>query len=379
MLGLSLRKIVTALLVSVFVLDGTGRVAALRDADSVFFENLRKSRHEMAAFDRSIKRSADTNPRRKWADYFWTYYEQHSDAIEGAQAAARALSLLTELRAYREVMKKSRALDPQNDAWAWGGLQAFYEAAIAVNEFQEFFEKAEGLIGITLTPEVRDAARLTLARAYITQQFPSKAKPLLEVIVAQSSDPRMLRAAKRELCRLALKTTQAPDCPTIPQQAVSSLGIKRGSVVADIGADADSFTFRLAEAVQPSGKVYAVVTDSANVASLQAEIRRRNLMNAHLIAGAEADPPLPNASFDVVVFAHSYHTVKNRLALLDQMHRALKPHGSLAIIGDSPPLGENHFLNEEVVREEVTDAGFKLAGKQTLRSSELMLVFSKSK
>src|SRR5580765_7506406 len=42
-----------------------------------------------------------------------------------------------------------------------------------------------------------------------------------------------------------------------PEAALDAIGIARGSVVADIGAGAGYFTWRLAERVGPTGKVYA--------------------------------------------------------------------------------------------------------------------------
>lgn len=349
-------------------------------SDPAFERSVRQARAEIAAFDNSSKGPDAIDPRRKWADYFWTYYEEHNDSIEGSQAAGRALRWLAELKAHQEVIKKSRAIDPQNPAWALGAIQALSEAYHGLDQFHEFFEQAEGLMGVSLNPDVRDAARLALAGRYVKQNQYDKAQPLLQAIVGESSDPSMLRAAKKELCALPyLKAGEGivRDAWQMPERVLSALGIKPGVTVADIGAGEGYFTFRLAEALQRAGKVYAVEIDPAMIARLEGERHRRGLSNVQILRGTDANPQLPKSSCDVIMFVDAYHEVQDRPAMLEHIKRALKRRGLLAIIDDFPPLGEDHFLREETILNEVAGAGFKLDRKETFLPTQFMLIFRK--
>ena len=51
-----------------------------------------------------------------------------------------------------------------------------------------------------------------------------------------------------------------------PQRVIAALNVRPGDQVADLGAGSGYFTFRLAKAVAPTGKVYAVDTDQDMVA-----------------------------------------------------------------------------------------------------------------
>ena len=54
-----------------------------------------------------------------------------------------------------------------------------------------------------------------------------------------------------------------------PDAVIEALAIRPGSTVADIGAGGGYFSFRLADAVGPNGRVYAVDIDEDMVAYLK--------------------------------------------------------------------------------------------------------------
>src|SRR5438270_13636806 len=92
-----------------------------------------------------------------------------------------------------------------------------------------------------------------------------------------------------------------------PDQALDALAIPKGAVVADIGAGVGYFTWRLAERVGPSGKVYANDIQPEMLAMLRKNMEERHLANVEPVLGAEDDPKLPAGALDLVLLVDVYH------------------------------------------------------------------------
>ncbi len=60
-----------------------------------------------------------------------------------------------------------------------------------------------------------------------------------------------------------------------PEVVVHSLALQSGNHVADLGAGGGYFTFRLADAVGPTGKVYAVDIDKGNLEYIASQAAKR--------------------------------------------------------------------------------------------------------
>ena len=65
-----------------------------------------------------------------------------------------------------------------------------------------------------------------------------------------------------------------------PQKVIESLKIRPGAMVADLGAGGGYFTFRLADAVGPTGKVFAVDVD-AEMTELIKSRAQKDAQNEH--------------------------------------------------------------------------------------------------
>src|ERR1700691_449582 len=85
-----------------------------------------------------------------------------------------------------------------------------------------------------------------------------------------------------------------------PDAALDAIGIAHGATVADVGAGSGYFTWRLAERVGPSGKVYANDIQPEMLALLRKKIEARHLTNVETVLGVEDDPRLPTGRMDLV-------------------------------------------------------------------------------
>ncbi len=150
-----------------------------------------------------------------------------------------------------------------------------------------------------------------------------------------------------------------------PAKVIEVLDIEPGDHVADLGAGSGYFTFLLAQAVGPDGKVYAVDVDPDMVALLSEQVEEEEHKNVEVILADPDDLRLPEASLDLLFTCNVYHHMEDRSAYFARVAKSLKPDGRVAIIDFS---GESwfasltgHATQEDVIKREMEEAGYTLA------------------
>jgi ubiquinone/menaquinone biosynthesis C-methylase UbiE len=146
---------------------------------------------------------------------------------------------------------------------------------------------------------------------------------------------------------------------------------KPGTVVADIGAGDGSYAFASVEHVGAAGKVFATEIDAGKLKALRAEVKKRDLQNVIVVESGEAETNLPASCCDAIFLRRVYHHLTKPLEFDASLIRSLKPGGKLAII-DFPPHPvygavkgvpkdrEGHGIQQKILIDELTDAGFQL-------------------
>ena len=166
-----------------------------------------------------------------------------------------------------------------------------------------------------------------------------------------------------------------------PKQVVERLDIQPGARVADLGAGGGYFTWYLAEAVGPQGKVYAVEIDETALAIIEKEMKSRGVTNIVPIRAAPGDAKLPEP-VDLVFSCDTYHHMENRLSYFQSLARSLKPGGKVAILDFhaegffSGWLG--HGTTKEEVRREMEAAGYRLVADYDLIDRQHFQIFSRT-
>ncbi|MEM7353909.1 MAG: methyltransferase domain-containing protein [Acidobacteriota bacterium] len=153
-----------------------------------------------------------------------------------------------------------------------------------------------------------------------------------------------------------------------PEQVVAALGLRPGSRVADIGAGEGYFTLLLAEAVGPSGRVYAVDVDSTTLAKLQRTVDVSSYDNIDVIHGELDDPRLPDRSIDVAFLCNTYHHLEGRTAYFSGLKNDLKPGGRVAVVDIRDDVAgvaslfvdADHWIRWEDLYGEMSIAGYDL-------------------
>jgi len=166
-----------------------------------------------------------------------------------------------------------------------------------------------------------------------------------------------------------------------PKELVAALDIRRGSVVADLGAGTGYLSRRLSTAVGAEGTVLAVETEPNLVVHLRQRAEREKTSNVVPILASPADPRLPVGGVDLILIVDTYHHFDDRRTYLPALRRFLRPGGRIAIVDWQKrelPVGPelDHKLAREQVLDEMQASGFTLAAEHTMLPYQYFLIFS---
>lgn len=147
-----------------------------------------------------------------------------------------------------------------------------------------------------------------------------------------------------------------------PEKVIAALEIHPGDVVVDLGSGGGYFTFRLAEAVGPTGKVYAVDIDRDMVDLVAKRARDEGKSNIEAILAKPDDPALPKAGVNLVFTSNTYHHIDKRVAYFADLRKYLRPGARVAVIDfDRRAWLEGllrHYTPPEFIRREMEQAGY---------------------
>jgi arsenite methyltransferase len=165
-----------------------------------------------------------------------------------------------------------------------------------------------------------------------------------------------------------------------PQKVIAALKLQPGAVVADLGAGGGYFTFRLAEAVGPGGKVYAVDVDPDMVELVAKGAKDKGQTNIETILAKPDNPLLPEAGVDLIFTSNTYHHIDNRVAYLANLRRFLRPGGRVAIVEfDRRGWLEGllrHYTPSEFIQREMEQAGYSLQENFDFLDRQSFLIFA---
>ncbi|MBM4269536.1 MAG: class I SAM-dependent methyltransferase [Deltaproteobacteria bacterium] len=216
-----------------------------------------------------------------------------------------------------------------------------------------------------------------------------------QLSVAGAALPRTTVARERTATALALLLLLA-GCTTIkrcsyegfgrdesqkPEEVVETLDIEPGDQVADLGSGSGYFTFRLADAVGSSGKVYAVEVDESMNEYLAGLVKERGAENVQIVLASPDDPRLPEESIDLLFTSNTFHHIEDRPAYFRRVKRVLAPGGRVAIIDYREDAGWfvslfGHGTSPDVIEREMKEAGYEVVARPDILEEQTFLVFA---
>ena len=135
------------------------------------------------------------------------------------------------------------------------------------------------------------------------------------------------------------------------------LSLTPGMVVADVGAGTGYYARRIADAIGPTGRVYAIDVQPEMFAMLQSVAKQRGYGHITPLLGAANDVKLPAASVDVALMVDVYHELEFPYQVLASIVRAVKPGGRVVFVeyrAEDPrvPIKRLHKMSEAQLRRE---------------------------
>src|SRR6266480_4603030 len=110
------------------------------------------------------------------------------------------------------------------------------------------------------------------------------------------------------------------------------LGLGSGDVVLDLACGPGNFSREFARAVGPDGLVVGVDASRTMLARAVADTARAEISNLALLRADATRLPFRDAAFDAASCFAALHLFAEPLAALDEMRRALRPGGRIAIM-----------------------------------------------
>jgi ubiquinone/menaquinone biosynthesis C-methylase UbiE len=166
-----------------------------------------------------------------------------------------------------------------------------------------------------------------------------------------------------------------------PQKVIAALKLQPGAVVADLGSGGGYFTFRLGEAVGPTGKVYAVDIDPGMVELIAKTAKEKALAHIQPVLAKPDDPLLPKAGVDLIFTSNTYHHIDNRVIYFANLRQYLRAGGRVAILDfDRRAWLEGllrHYTPSEFIQREMEQAGYRLLEEFDFLDRQSFLLFAR--
>jgi len=162
-----------------------------------------------------------------------------------------------------------------------------------------------------------------------------------------------------------------------PDEVVAALGLEPGERVADLGAGGGYFSFRLAKAVGPSGRVYAVDVDDSLLAYVASQAKKRDLPQIETVLAPPDGPGLPAASVDLIFLSNVFHHLPDPVRYFRDARPVLRENGRVAVVEVSEGgFPKGHSTPPEVIRADFEAAGYVLVEELSFLERQSFQVFA---
>jgi predicted methyltransferase len=150
---------------------------------------------------------------------------------------------------------------------------------------------------------------------------------------------------------------------------LTALGVRDGAHIADLGSSDGFYTLRIAKAVAPNGRAYAIDIEQKSLDKLRERAQKDAITNVEIILSEAADPKLPAGTLDAVLIRNAYHEFVAYREILKGVMSGLKPGGVLVVsdsistsVLDKPREQQvkEHYIAPGIVEAELREAGFEI-------------------
>lgn len=168
----------------------------------------------------------------------------------------------------------------------------------------------------------------------------------------------------------------------LPDQVIAAMGVRPGDVVADLGSGSGYFTLRLAEAVGPTGRVYAVDVDAQALADLRETAGARGLQNIETVLVSGSDHGVP-PQVRLVFSCNSYHHLPDHVEYFTRLRESLGPAHQVAVVDHFHDqrgflrlfISSGHWTPKDVLLREMRAAGYTLHSEHDFLPTQHFHIF----
>ncbi len=150
-----------------------------------------------------------------------------------------------------------------------------------------------------------------------------------------------------------------------PEHNIEQFRVQFGQQVADFGAGSGFYTFALAKAVGPHGRVYALEVQKDLVAKIKSDAAVKSFANVEVLwcdIEKLGGSKLKDHSLDAVVVSNVLFQAPDKETLAGEAARIVKPGGKLLLVEwkDSSTVGpqQDELVGEVMARDIFERAGF---------------------
>lgn len=167
-----------------------------------------------------------------------------------------------------------------------------------------------------------------------------------------------------------------------PDRMLDSLRVRRGMMVADIGAGVGYHAFRLSARVGAEGRVYATDIQPEMLSMLREAAADKGITNVIPVLSTDTATGLPDGVIDLALMVDVYHELSQPERFLDALKQSLKPEGRLVLVefrGEDPsvPIKEEHKMTAAQAIRELDAAGFLLIERHDFLPWQHILIFTR--
>ncbi len=112
---------------------------------------------------------------------------------------------------------------------------------------------------------------------------------------------------------------------------LARIGIETGFVVIDFGCGPGSYVEQASKLVGVTGKVYAVDIHPLAIKAINEKVKAKEIENVFPVLSSGYPVDIKSHSADIVYGLDMFHHIKDPKSFLRELHRLLKPGGTLYI------------------------------------------------